>query len=308
MDTKLIDGKEIASWIKNEVQVKLEAFRKEKGITPGLAVIIVGDNPASKVYVRNKIRACKKLGFLSENIRFEEDCSTEQILTCIDTLNSRQDIHGILVQLPLPDHLNKKEILGRVAFHKDVDGFHPVNIGRLVKGDYQWAPCTPSGIMKIFEYFGITVSGKDVVILGRSDIVGKPMALMLLHAHATVTICHSRTNRLADVAKRADILISAMGKPGLVDANFVKAGAIVIDVGTSRIEQNEAWPELNEEGSVWQKSFAKKGYAVVGDVRFQQLLGIAEYITPVPGGVGPLTIAMLLYNTVTAAEHWHDCN
>lgn len=302
METKIIDGKAIGQWIRDSVQAEAEQLRKEHGVVPGLAVVLAGDDPASGVYVKNKIAACKKVGFLSEVCTFPADCRTEDILDTLTCLHQREDIHGILVQLPLPSQVDKRRVLDAVDPARDVDGFHPLNLGFLMRGDHRWTACTPAGIMKMFEYEGIDVVGREVVVLGRSDIVGKPMALLLLHAHATVTWCHSRTKNLADVARRADIVISAMGQPGLVDRTFIKPGAIVVDVGTSRIEIDKAWPELLEEGSVWKKSFDKNGYALVGDVRFQQLLGHAAAVTPVPGGVGPLTIAMLLSNTLVAAK------
>jgi methylenetetrahydrofolate dehydrogenase (NADP+) / methenyltetrahydrofolate cyclohydrolase len=302
METKIIDGKAIGDWIKDEVARRFIRIREEKGITPGLAVILAGDDPASAIYVKNKATSCKKIGFLSEVHSYSSATTTEEILAAVDQLNRRSEIHGILVQLPLPPQVDKQRVLEAVEPRKDVDGFHPVNLGRLLRGDHLWTACTPAGIMKLFEYEQIDLVGKEVVVMGRSDIVGKPMAILLMHAHATVTICHSRTRDLAGTARRADILISAMGKPGLVDRTFIKEGAVVIDVGTSRILPDQAWPELLEDGSVWRKSLEKNGYALAGDVRHHQLLGIARAVTPVPGGVGPLTIAMLLHNTLIAAE------
>lgn len=303
MKTHIIDGKNIATWIKNSVAEHVELLKKEHDITPGLAVMLIGEDPASSVYVRNKVRACKKLGIYSEKITYDATCTMEEVMGKLNELNNREDIHGILVQLPLPPQLDKQTILDSIKPEKDVDGFHPVSSGKLLRGDFHLVPCTPAGIMKMFDYLDYDVAGKEAVIIGRSDIVGKPMALLLLHSHATITVCHSRTKNLADVAKRADILVCALGQPGFVDASFVKPGAMVIDVGTSRIAREQAWPELLEEDSVWATSFEKNGYALVGDVKYQQLMGIAEYVTPVPGGIGPLTIAMLMHNTLVAAQN-----
>ncbi|MBN2382051.1 bifunctional 5,10-methylenetetrahydrofolate dehydrogenase/5,10-methenyltetrahydrofolate cyclohydrolase [bacterium] len=302
METQIIYGKEVAEWIQEDIRSRFDVFQARTGTVPGLAVVIVGEDPASQMYVKSKAKACIKMGFHSEVLECPETTTTPELLGIIAGLNHRADIHAILVQLPLPAAIDKTTVLDSIDPIKDVDGFLPVSTGRLVRGDYRWAACTPAGVMKIFEYLQYDVSGHEAVIIGRSDIVGKPMALLLMHAHATVTICHSRTRNLSEVARRADILISAMGKPGLVDASFCKEGACVIDIGTVRITPDQAWPELLEPESVWQKSFEKKGYATVGDVKFQQLLGKARYITPVPGGVGPLTITMLLDNTLKAAQ------
>jgi len=302
METKIIRGKDIAEWIQVDIRQQSESMMVNHGTTPGLAVVLVGDDPASHVYVSSKAKACKKMGFQSQVHELAHNAGTEQVLELINQLNAEKSIHGILVQLPLPPGINKLAVLDAIHPLKDVDAFLPYSTGRLLRGDHQWAACTPSGIMKIFDYIKLDVAGKEAVIIGRSDIVGKPMALLLMHANATVTICHSRTRNLPEVARRADILISAMGKAGLVDASFCKEGACVIDVGTVRITPDQAWPELFEQGTDWQKSFEKKGYALVGDVKFHDLLGHAAYITPVPGGVGPLTITMLLFNTLKAAQ------
>lgn len=301
METTIVKGKEIARAIKEDVLVKTAILNEKHGVLPGLAVILVGEDPASQVYVKSKTKTCKKMGFHSEQINLTSTVSTDDLLEVVNELNNRNDIHGILVQLPLPEHLDKTIILDSIDPRKDVDGFHPFNLGQLVRGTQMWSPCTPAGIMRMFSYLNYDVTGKEAVILGRSDIVGKPMALLLLHANATVTLCHSKTRNLAEITSRADILISAMGKPGLVTKEFVKKGAFVVDVATVRIEKEQAWDELLQNDSKWHKSFVKKGYALVGDVRYHQLIGKAKYLTPVPGGVGPLTIAMLMYNTVTTA-------
>ncbi len=299
MPAKIIDGKTVAAQIREEVKSGVEKLKEEKGITPGLGVILVGENPASKVYVRNKARACEQVGIYSETIKLPEEITEEELLEQVNKLNEREDIHGILVQLPLPKHINSEKILLTISPDKDVDGFHPINVGKLTTGEETFYPCTPSGIIEIIKRQGIEIKGKEAVVIGRSNIVGKPVALLLLHNHATVTICHSRTIDLPNVAKRADILIAAVGRPSLVTDKYVKPGSIVIDVGINRIKKEDASEELLN----WRKAdFEKKGYTLIGDVDFLKVKDIAGYLTPVPGGVGPLTVAMLIKNTLKSAK------
>ncbi len=299
MTAKIIDGKALAEQIREEVKSGVEKLKSEKGIVPGLGVILVGENPASKVYVRNKARACEHVGIYSETIKLPEEISEEELLEHVNKLNEREDIHGILVQLPLPKHINSEKILLAIYPDKDVDGFHPINVGKLTTGEETFYPCTPSGIIEIIKMQGIEIKGKEAVVIGRSNIVGKPVALLLLHNHATVTICHSRTIDLPNVAKRADILIAAVGRPSLVTDEYVKPGSIVIDVGINRIKKEDASEELLN----WRKAdFEKKGYTLIGDVDFLKVKDIAGYLTPVPGGVGPLTVAMLMKNTLKSAK------
>lgn len=275
---QIIDGKKISAQIREELRLYAHKL-KERGIVPGLAVILVGDDPASKTYVRNKTMSCEQLGFYSEQYVLPETTVQEKLLSLIDDLNVNKKIHGILVQLPLPKHLDKQEVINRILPEKDVDAFHPVNVGKIMTGDFDFLPCTPAGVMELIERNGIDVAGKHCVVIGRSDIVGKPQAMLMLHKNATVTICHSKTSDLSAITKQADILIAAVGRAGFVKADMVKDGAIVIDVGINR----------NVEGKL------------CGDVAFDEVSRIASFITPVPGGVGPMTIAMLMKNTMTAA-------
>lgn len=299
MPAKIIDGRALASQIREEVKSGVEKLKEEKGIIPGLGVILVGENPASKVYVRNKARACEHVGIYSETIKLPEEISEEELLEHVNKLNEREDINGILVQLPLPKHINSEKILLAISPDKDVDGFHPINVGKLTTGEETFYPCTSSGIIEIIKRQGIEIKGKEAVVIGRSNIVGKPVALLLLHNHATVTICHSRTIDLPNVAKRADILIAAVGRPSLVTDEYVKPGSIVIDVGINRIKKEDASEALLN----WRKAdFEKKGYTLIGDVDFLKVKDIAGYLTPVPGGVGPLTVAMLVKNTLKSAK------
>lgn len=275
----IIDGKAVSAAtreaIKNEV-----AELKEKGVTPGLAVIIVGDDPASRVYVNNKKKACADLGMLSEEYALPAETTNEELLGLINELNGRKDINGILCQLPLPRHLDEKAVINAIAPEKDVDAFHPINVGGIMTGDYSFLPCTPAGVMQMLKHYDIETAGKHCVVIGRSNIVGKPMAMLMLHANATVTICHSRTANLAEECKRADILIAAVGKPKFVTPDMVKEGAVVIDVGMDRDENGK----------------------LCGDVDFDAVEPICGAISPVPGGVGPMTISMLMRNTLTAAK------
>ena len=280
MSAKIIDGKQVAARCREELKQQVAALRA-RGIIPGLAVILVGEDPASQVYVRNKHRACEELGIHSEQYTLSADTDRQTLPDLITELNGREEIDGILVQLPLPGHLDEKEILSAIDPAKDVDSFHPQNVGRLVIGDYFFAPCTPSGILTLIDSAGVDLTGKECVVIGRSNIVGKPMALMLLHRNATVTVCHSKTRDLPSVTRRADVLISAVGKAGFVTADMVKPGAVVIDVGMNR----------NQAGKL------------CGDVDFESVSRVAGYLTPVPGGVGPMTITMLLRSTVLSAQN-----
>lgn len=275
---KIIDGKEISASVKQRVKNEVEAL-KQKGITTGLAVIIVGEDPASKVYVANKKKACEALGIISEEYALSENTTQEELLELIDTLNKKESINGILCQLPLPKHLDEDAVIKAILPEKDVDAFHPQNVGKIMLGDYDFVPCTPAGIMEMLEYEGIDVTGKTCVVIGRSNIVGKPMGMLLLHKNGTVTICHSKTKDLKEVCKSADILVAAVGRPNFVTADMVKDGAVVIDVGINRVDGK-----------------------LVGDVNFDDVKDKCSAITPVPGGVGPMTIAMLMQNTLTAAK------
>ena len=276
----IIDGKIISAAAREEIAQGGRKLFEKTGVQPGLAVVIVGEDPASKVYVRNKKRACDEVGFYSEEIELSEETTMEELKAVIDRLNNDNKIHGILVQLPLPKHLNEKEVIMMIDPNKDVDAFHPINTGRIMTGDYSFVPCTPSGVMALIERSGVSVEGKDCVVVGRSNIVGKPMAMLLLEANGTVTVCHSRTKNLGDVCRRADILVAAVGRPKMIGADMVKKGAVVIDVGINRLADG----------------------TLCGDVDFEAISNIASYITPVPGGVGPMTITMLLKNTLKAAE------
>ena len=275
---RLIDGKIISASVKERVKAEV-ALLKEQGITTGLAVIIVGEDPASKVYVANKKKACEALGIISEEYALPESTTQEELLKLIDELNNKASINGILCQLPLPRHLDEQAVINAILPEKDVDAFHPQNVGKIMLGDYDFVPCTPAGIMEILQYENIDISGKTCVVIGRSNIVGKPMGMLLLHKNGTVTICHSRTKDLASVCKGADILVAAVGRPNFVTADMVKEGAVVIDVGINRVDGK-----------------------LVGDVDFQNVKDKCSAITPVPGGVGPMTIAMLMQNTLTAAK------
>ncbi len=297
-----IDGNALAKEIQAEVSVEARRVQ-EAGVQPGLAVVLVGENPASQVYVRGKVRTCQELGMHSEKIEMPEFSSTEEILSQVTKLNERGDIHGILVQVPLPKQVDARRVLNAILPEKDVDGFHPVSVGRLVAGNALFKPCTPAGIMEIFKRYEIPLRGKRAVVIGRSDIVGKPISLLLLHEDATVTICHSKTRDLADLAREAEILVVAMGRPAMVDDTYVKEGAVVIDVGMNRLDSLERIRELFGEDSKRLAEHAKKGYTLVGDVNPVRVFPKASYLTPVPGGVGPLTIAMLMANTVRAAAH-----
>ncbi|MBL8518077.1 MAG: bifunctional methylenetetrahydrofolate dehydrogenase/methenyltetrahydrofolate cyclohydrolase FolD [Betaproteobacteria bacterium] len=279
MTAKLIDGNQLSQELRAEFRVRVDRLRSI-GVTPGLAVVIVGDDPASKVYVRNKARACEAIGMHSEVHALAASTTEAELIAFISRLNTNPAIHGILVQLPLPRQIDSRAVIEAIAAAKDVDGFAYGNIGELVVGESLFPPCTPFGAMKMLEFAGVAVEGKHAVVIGRSNIVGKPMALLLLHAGATVTVCHSRTRDLAGIVRQGDIVVAAVGKPRMVTADMVKPGAVVIDVGINRLPDGK----------------------LVGDVDFDTVKEIASWITPVPGGVGPMTITMLLSNTLKAAE------
>lgn len=276
---EILDGKELAQKIRSNLKIKVDELKLE-GIHPKLAVIMIGEDPSSKIYVRNKSKACEEIGIEYEEFLLKDTIQMEELLKLIDTLNKRQDVHGILLQSPIPNNLDINLAFKRIVPEKDVDGFNPVNVGRLCLNQDGFVSCTPFGVMKLLEEYNIDVEGKNAVIIGRSNIVGKPMAQCLLNKNATITICHSKTKKLDKITKTADILISAVGKPKFVKKNMVKEGAVVIDVGTNRLEDGK----------------------LVGDVDFDEVAPITSYITKVPGGVGPMTIAMLMTNIVKAAE------
>ncbi|MBO5106116.1 MAG: bifunctional methylenetetrahydrofolate dehydrogenase/methenyltetrahydrofolate cyclohydrolase FolD [Clostridia bacterium] len=276
---KIIDGKAISAKTKEELRLEVLGL-KEKGISVGLAVIIVGDDPASRVYVNNKKKACELLGIYSEEYALPADTNMENLLGLIEELNGRSDISGILCQLPLPRHLDEKAVINAISPEKDVDAFHPVNVGKIMIGDFDFLPCTPAGVMRLLDEEGIDPEGKNCVVIGRSNVVGKPMSMLLLHRNATVTICHSKTKNLSEITKQADILVAAVGRANFVTADMVKEGAAIIDVGINRLENGK----------------------LCGDVDFENVKEKCSFITPVPGGAGPMTIAMLMANTVTAAK------
>lgn len=276
---RIIDGKAVSARVKEQVRKEAETL-KEKGIEIGLAVVIVGDNPASRVYVNNKKKACAEVGFNSYEYALPEETTEAELLELVEKLNNDDKVNGILVQLPLPKQINENAIINAIRPEKDVDAFHPENVGHIMIGDFSFLPCTPAGVMELIAETGVDVCGKNCVVIGRSNIVGKPMAMLLLHKNGTVTICHSRTKNLAEICSKADILVAAVGKAGFVTPDMVKEGAVVIDVGMNR----------NAEGKL------------CGDVDYTACFDKAGYITPVPGGVGPMTIAMLMRNTLTAAK------
>ena len=297
---RILDGAAIAAEIKKEVaeEVKLLA---ERGIRPGLAAVLVGHVPASEIYVRSKVKTCGELGIFSEMIEPPEEVTTQQMLALVADLNEREDIDGILIQLPLPAHVDAKLLLDSVLPEKDVDGFHPVNAGRLQAGRPALAPCTPAGVVQILKRSEIPISGQHAVVVGRSDIVGKPAAMLLLHENATVTICHSKTRDLPEIARQADILVAAMGRAGFIAPEMVKPGATVIDVGINRITDLAEFERFFAGDGKRAEIFSKRGSTIVGDVH-PKAFEVAGAYTPVPGGVGPLTIAMLMANTVRAAK------
>lgn len=277
---KLISGKAVSAALRTQIREETAALRENHGIHPGLAVVLVGNDPASQIYVRNKQKACEEVGFRAFEYRLNENSTQEQLLDLIRVLNKDNKVHGILVQLPLPKHIDEQTVILTIAPEKDVDAFHPMNVGRIMIGNYEFLPCTPAGVMELIDSTGVDLNGANCVVVGRSNIVGKPMAMLLLHRNATVTICHSRTRNLAEVCAGADILVSAVGKPHFIRADMVKDGAVVIDVGMNHDENGK----------------------LCGDVEFAEVEPKASYITPVPGGVGPMTITMLLKNTLHAAK------
>ena len=276
---QLIDGKAVSAQVRAQVKEEVAAL-KEKGVAPGLAVVIVGDDPASRVYVNNKKKACAEVGIYSKEYALPKETTQAELLSLIHTLNEKEEINGILVQLPLPSHLDEKEVIETIDPKKDVDAFHASNVGKIMIGDYHFLPCTPAGVMELLQSANVEIKGRNCVVIGRSNIVGKPMAMLLLHQHGTVTICHSRTKNLPEICRGADILVAAVGRAKFVTADMVKEGAVVIDVGMNRDENGK----------------------LCGDVDFASVEPKASFITPVPGGVGPMTISMLMKNTVMAAK------
>lgn len=303
MRAQVLNGAEVAAQIKQRVAERVSELA-HRGVKPGLAAVIVGDDPASKVYVGSKVKTCQSLGLHSEKYELSGETTTEQLLLLVNELNRRDEIDGILVQLPLPPQIDTRRILEAVDPAKDVDGFHAVNVGRLVRGEEALVACTPAGVIELLDYYQIPIAGANAVVIGRSDIVGKPMAMLLLHRHATVTICHSRTRDLPAVARQADILIAAIGRTAMVNGDYVREGAVVVDVGmnkaTTAKEVNRIFAE--DERPKRMEDLSKRGYTLVGDVEPRTAAERAAWLTPVPGGVGPLTIAMLMKNTVRAAE------
>lgn len=276
----IIDGKLVSSELRKALKIEVEEFKAQSGIIPGLAVILVGNDPASAVYVRNKHRGCEEAGMNSFQIILPEETTEEELLAEIDRLNVDPKIHGILVQLPLPKHISEDKVIAKISPEKDVDAFNNYNVGKIVTGKYDFLPCTPAGIMELLKFYNVDISGKECVVIGRSNIVGKPMALLLLASNGTVTVCHSKTKNIKEVTSRADILVVAIGKANFIGADMVKENAVVIDVGINRCEDGKLY----------------------GDVNFPEVAPKASLITPVPGGVGPMTITMLLKNTLTAAK------
>ncbi|MDO3409536.1 bifunctional methylenetetrahydrofolate dehydrogenase/methenyltetrahydrofolate cyclohydrolase FolD [Saccharibacillus sp. CPCC 101409] len=279
---QIISGKQVSDDIRQNLKTEVEALAAQ-GCVPGLAVVLVGEDPASQVYVRNKAKACEDLGFYSEVHRLEADTPQEELLALVHKLNEQDNINGILVQLPLPGHIEEKAVINAIAPEKDVDGFHPVNVGNLVIGDDSLLPCTPAGVIELIKHTGLEISGKHAVVIGRSNIVGKPVALLLQRENATVTMCHSRTSNMKELTRQADILVVAVGRANFVDASYIKPGAVVIDVGINRLETGK----------------------LAGDVDFESASSVSGPITPVPGGVGPMTITMLMKNTLVAAKRAH---
>jgi methylenetetrahydrofolate dehydrogenase (NADP+)/methenyltetrahydrofolate cyclohydrolase len=300
MASILLDGNQIAQQIRMEVAAQIETLQAA-GIRPGLAVILAGHNSASDIYVRGKVKSCEELGIYSEKLTPPDTISTPELLALVEDLNRRDEIDGILVQLPLPSQVDAKEVLMAVDPAKDVDGFHPVNVGFLSTQRPGLVPCTPAGVIEILERSGIPIAGQEAVVVGRSDIVGKPVAMLLLNHHATVTVCHSKTRDLGAVCRRADILVAAIGRPGMITREYVKEGATVIDVGMNKVTDEREFQRLFAGNRKREESFRAKGSTLVGDVH-PEVAEVAGALTPVPGGVGPLTIAMLMANTVKAAR------
>jgi methylenetetrahydrofolate dehydrogenase (NADP+)/methenyltetrahydrofolate cyclohydrolase len=300
MPATILDGNKIAAEIRAEAAAAVKVM-SAAGVRPGLAVVLVGNNPASEIYVRGKVKSCEEVGIYSEKHTPDEDVSTQELLGLVHDLNTRNEIDGILVQLPLPPQVDSKKVLLAVDPAKDVDGFHPMNVGFLSTQRPGLVPCTPAGIMEMLQRSGIKIAGQEAVVVGRSDIVGKPMAMLLLNANATVTVCHSKTRDLPGVCRRADILVAAIGRAGMVTRDFVRPGATVIDVGMNRVTDAAEFQRLFAGNAKREETFRAKGSVLVGDVH-PQVAEVAGAYTPVPGGVGPLTIAMLMSNTVKAAK------
>jgi methylenetetrahydrofolate dehydrogenase (NADP+) / methenyltetrahydrofolate cyclohydrolase len=303
MTAQTLDGAAVAGQIKERVARRVAELAAQ-GVRPGLAAVIVGANPASKVYVGSKVKTCEALGLYSEKHELPEETTTEQLLALVHDLNRKDDVDGILVQLPLPAQIETRRIIEAIDPAKDVDGFHPVSVGRLSQNHETFAPCTPAGIIELLDHYRIPMAGAQAVVVGRSDIVGKPMAMLLLHRHATVTVCHSRTRDLPAVCRQADILVAAIGRTGLVTGDFVREGAVVVDVGMNKVTAEEEVKRLfsADEAPRRLKALAERGYTLAGDVEPRTVAERAAWLTPVPGGVGPLTIAMLMQNTLRAAE------
>ncbi|HUR99564.1 MAG TPA: bifunctional methylenetetrahydrofolate dehydrogenase/methenyltetrahydrofolate cyclohydrolase FolD [Pyrinomonadaceae bacterium] len=304
MSAKILSGKEIAETIKSEVSADIARLRDGHGVTPCLAVVRVGDDPASAVYVGNKVKTSEAIGLKSEHHHLPETASHEDLVSLVKNLNAREDVDGILVQLPLPEQIDAREILESIDPEKDVDGFHPINVGRLSQGEKALVPCTPAGVIEILKRSGVPIAGQNAVIVGRSNIVGKPMAMLLLQENATVTICHSRTRDLPVVTRQADILVAAIGRAGFIRGEHIGNGATVIDVGINNVADAELAPELFDENEIEKRLAAieKRGFTLVGDVNPKEAMEKAGSFTPVPGGVGLLTVAMLMKNTVEAAR------
>jgi len=297
----ILDGVRTAREMRAEVAEQVRSM-KEQGHQPTLVVILAGDNPASQIYVRSKIRACAELGIVSEEILPPASVTTEELLEIVQRLNQRDDVDGILVQLPLPAQVDAQAVLLAVSPDKDVDGFHPVSVGRLVTRRHGLTPCTPTGVMELLKRYGVPIAGREAVVIGRSDIVGKPMAMLLLHENATVTIAHSRTRDLAGVCRRAEILVAAIGQAGMVGHDFIRPGAVVIDVGMNRLRTRDEVERFYPGDARRLEEFERRGSTLIGDVDPRAAMELASAFTPVPGGVGPLTIAQLMANTVIAAK------
>ena len=301
MAANILDGASVAKAIKDEVAAEVAELSK-LGLRPGLATVLAGNDPASHIYVSSKVKTCEQLGLYSEKIELPETATTDELLSTVSRLNSRDEIDGILVQMPLPSHIDSERVVNSLDPAKDVDGFHPVNVGRLALNEPGLRPCTPAGIMEMLDRCGIEIQGARAVVLGRSRLVGLPMSLLLLHRNATVTVCHSRTADLAGVAREADILIAAIGRMGMVDASYIKPGAAVVDVGINKVTEASDLERFFGDDAKRRAAFEKNGYTLVGDVNPREASEAAGHLTPVPGGVGPLTIAMLMKNTLSAMK------
>ncbi len=304
MKAEILSGNVVAESIKQGVAEEVLKLKETHGFSPCLVVVRIGEDAASNVYVSNKVKTSNELGFLSEHIHLPADTTNEQLIEIVETLNSREDVDGILVQLPLPKHIDEKEILEKISPEKDVDGFHPINVGRIAQGNNALAPCTPAGVMEMLKFFNFETKGKHAVVVGRSNIVGKPMAQLLLEANATVTICHRFTENLAEITSQADILVVAVGKIGLIGSEHIKEGAVVIDVGMNNLTDEKTAREMFEESELDKRLsiISKRGSTLVGDVNQKEAMQKAGFLSPVPGGVGLLTVAMLMRNTLDASK------